>query len=68
MLVSSLIEPERNKSGNRGIEPNIDKIGAPSVWALGYTGQNVVIGGQDTGYDWMHNTLKKIQRMECDIH
>ncbi|MBK7635389.1 MAG: S8 family serine peptidase [Saprospiraceae bacterium] len=62
VLVSSLIEPERNKSGNRGIEPNIDKIGAPSVWALGYTGQNVVIGGQDTGYDWMHNTLKKKYR------
>ncbi|MBK8052674.1 MAG: glycoside hydrolase family 9 protein [Saprospiraceae bacterium] len=62
VLVNNLIEPERNKSGNRGIEWNVDKIGAPTVWDLGYTGQNVVIGGQDTGYDWMHNTLKKKYR------
>lgn len=39
------------------IEPNIDMIGAPDVWALGATGQGVVIGGQDTGYDWQHPAL-----------
>ncbi len=27
------------------------------VWQLGYTGQGVVIGGQDTGYDWDHPAL-----------
>jgi subtilisin family serine protease len=36
---------------------NIDKIGADNVWALGYTGQGVVIGGQDTGYQWDHPAL-----------
>ena len=40
------------------IEWNIQKIGAPAVWAYGYTGQGVVIGGQDTGYDWNHPALK----------
>ena len=31
---------------------------APAVWAAGVTGQGVVIGGQDTGYDWQHPALK----------
>lgn len=39
------------------IEPNIEKINAPQLWAQGYTGQGVVIGGQDTGYDWDHPAL-----------
>src|SRR5262249_29571782 len=37
-----------------GIEWNISKVHAPDVWALGFTGQNVVVGGQDTGYQWDH--------------
>ncbi|MBN1316921.1 MAG: S8 family serine peptidase [Anaerolineales bacterium] len=40
------------------IEPNISFVGAPEVWAMGYTGQNVVVGGQDTGYVWDHEALK----------
>ncbi len=36
------------------IEWNILKVNADDVWALGYTGQNIVVGGQDTGYDWDH--------------
>lgn len=38
-------------------EWGIDKIKAPAVWALGYTGKGIVIGGQDTGYDWKHPDL-----------
>jgi subtilisin family serine protease len=41
-----------------GPEPNLVTIGAPSVWAAGVTGQGVVVGGQDTGYDWTHPALK----------
>jgi serine protease AprX len=40
-----------------GVEPNIIKVNAPDVWALGDTGQGVVIGGQDTGYDWDHPAI-----------
>lgn len=40
----------------------IDKIGAPAVWAMGNTGQNVVIGGQDTGYSWNHRAVKSKYR------
>ena len=41
-----------------GIEPNIAYVHAPDVWALGFTGQGIVVGGQDTGYDWSHPALK----------
>ena len=45
-----------------GIEPNLLRVGADDVWALGYTGQGVVVGGQDTGYDWDHPALKSQYR------
>lgn len=40
------------------IEWGINMVNAPSVWAAGFTGQGIVIGGQDTGYDWDHSALK----------
>ncbi|MEO8461155.1 MAG: S8 family serine peptidase, partial [Dokdonella sp.] len=36
----------------------LNKINAPAVWALGDTGQGIVIAGQDTGIRWTHNALK----------
>lgn len=33
-------------------------VNAPSVWALGFTGQGIVIGDLDTGMRWTHNALK----------
>ena len=40
------------------IEWNIDKINAPDLWAMGYDGTGIVVGGQDTGYEWDHPALK----------
>lgn len=40
-----------------GVEPNLVVIGASDVWAQGIDGQGVVVGGQDTGYDWDHPAL-----------
>jgi len=51
-------EGVRTQGGSRGIEWGIQMIKADSVWMLGYTGQGVVVGGQDTGYDWQHAALK----------
>ena len=31
---------------------------APQVWALGFTGQTIVIASADTGVRWTHNALK----------
>jgi serine protease AprX len=44
------------------IEPGITYTRAPEVWALGYTGQDVVVGGADTGYRWDHVALKNKYR------
>lgn len=40
------------------VEWGVTKIRAPEVWALGITGQGVVIGGADTGYRWAHPALQ----------
>lgn len=40
------------------VEWNVAKIHAPEVWAEGFTGQGVVVAGQDTGYRWDHAALK----------
>ena len=40
------------------VEWNVQNVRAPQVWAMGYTGQGIVIGNQDTGMRWSHNALK----------
>jgi serine protease AprX len=40
------------------IEPGITYTHAPDVWAMGFTGQNIVIASADTGVRWTHNALK----------
>jgi uncharacterized repeat protein (TIGR01451 family) len=49
-------------SKTEAVEWNIALVGAPLVWAQGFSGQGVVIGGQDTGYDWEHPALKNQYR------
>lgn len=44
------------------IEWGIQKIRADQVWAMGYTGQGVVVGGQDTGYEWTHPSIRNQYR------
>ncbi len=40
-----------------GVEWNVRQINGDDVWALGYTGQGVVVAGADTGYEWDHPAL-----------
>ena len=40
------------------IERGIVYTHAPDVWALGFTGQGIVVASADTGVRWTHNTLK----------
>lgn len=47
---------------NQEPEWGIRQIMADSVWTLGWKGEDVVIGGQDTGYDWDHSVLKNKYR------
>lgn len=39
------------------VEWGVAKVNADAVWALGHTGQGVVIGNTDTGIDWDHPAL-----------
>jgi hypothetical protein len=41
-----------------GVQPNLAAIHADAAWALGVMGEGIVVGGQDTGYDWTHPALK----------
>src|SRR5437762_6907193 len=52
--VGSPLQPEAPKT----IEPGITYTHAPHVWALGFTGQGIVVAGADTGVRWKHDTLK----------
>jgi len=40
------------------VEPGVVKVNALQLWAMGFTGQGIVIGNQDTGMRWTHNALK----------
>jgi len=56
----ALPEPEPTgvwPSALQGIEWNVARINADDVWGLGYTGQGIVVAGQDTGYEWSHPAL-----------
>jgi serine protease AprX len=43
-------------------EPNLTKVGADAVWALGVEGQGAVVAGADTGVFWEHAALKRQYR------
>jgi serine protease AprX len=40
------------------VEWGVQNVNAPAVWAMGFTGQGIVVGNQDTGMRWTHNALK----------
>ncbi len=53
------VATESSSANDRNtIEWGVEKINAPAVWALGYTGQGITVGGADTGYDWMHPAIQ----------
>lgn len=45
-------------TSRNGTEWGLEKINAPAVWSLGYTGQGITVGGADTGYEWGHPAIK----------
>ncbi len=53
---------EEASAAPEAIEWGITKTGAPTVWGMGYRGQNIVVAGQDTGYKWDHPALKNKYR------
>ncbi|MEP7338038.1 MAG: S8 family serine peptidase, partial [Acidobacteriota bacterium] len=56
------IREAANQLAPDAIELGVSFIRAPDVWALGFTGQGIVIGGADTGIQWDHPALKNHYR------
>lgn len=56
------VEQLEFSSNNAVPEWGIQVIRADKVWEKGIRGQGVVIGGQDTGYDWNHPAIKSKYR------
>ncbi len=61
-LARPALPDESRRAAAAGIEPNIDRVGAPELWARGFTGQGVVIGVADTGFQWDHPALRSQYR------
>ena len=55
-LRGAMISPNIDAEGLRvlGREWNVNLIRAPELWGLGFTGQGIVVGNQDTGFEWNH--------------
>ena len=51
-------ESQMQAQAATGIAWGVSQIHATQVWAAGDTGQGVVIGGEDTGYQWNHPALQ----------
>lgn len=51
------MRPDIPTKDNENIEWGVRKIGAEKLWELGIKGSGVVVGGQDTGYDWAHPAI-----------
>jgi serine protease AprX len=59
-------DPEIAKSGTapsmaetaNTAEWGVLNVNAPAVWALGFTGQGMVVANEDTGMRWTHDALK----------
>lgn len=63
--VVSLEEPTYEyQSAQRMVDTTwgIKMIRADKVWEMGFRGEGVVIGGQDTGYDWLVSPLMQKYR------
>jgi len=44
------------------VEPGVAYVHAPQLWALGFTGQGIVVADQDTGVRWTHAGLIRSYR------
>jgi serine protease AprX len=56
--ISDVHDASHRNAPNVGPESGVTNVNAPSVWALGFTGQGMVVGNEDTGMRWDHNALK----------
>jgi subtilisin family serine protease len=57
VYVEEVVPDHEVYNEREGIEWGIEKIGADQVWEMGYTGQDVIVAGADTGVEFEHSTI-----------
>ncbi|MCS7060485.1 MAG: S8 family serine peptidase [Anaerolineae bacterium] len=57
-----LVKPKSIFHAPFAIEWGVTRVRAPEVWALGFTGQGIVVADLDTGVQWNHPALKNQYR------
>lgn len=62
LMEMPILEVAQTSLRSSAPEWGVLEIGADKVWELGYRGQGIIIGGQDTGYDWTHPNLQEQYR------
>lgn len=61
--VGKIQQPVRpSTNGSRELTWGLTMMGVPQAWNNGYKGQGVIVGGQDTGYEWEHPAIKSKYR------
>jgi serine protease AprX len=60
--ISAAAAAYRTLAAPDAVEWNILQVNADDVWRAGFRGQGIVVGGQDTGYQWDHPALKASYR------
>ncbi len=65
-LLPALVAEDATDASGYEITWGVQKINAPAVWALGYTGQGIVVGDIDTGCNYNHHDLR--DHMWTDSH
>jgi subtilisin family serine protease len=63
IAADALVNAHLPEAETRGREPlavewGVSQVNAPYAWGLGFTGQGIVVAGQDTGYQWAHPALR----------
>lgn len=66
-LPSPILPSATTKSAN-GMEWGISRIKADLLWANNIKGAGVVVGGQDTGYEWYHPAIQTQYRGDNSDH
>jgi serine protease AprX len=56
------------RAGSDAPEPNVEKVRAPALWSRGFTGQGIVIGLADSGFQWDHPALSGRYRGASGSH
>ncbi|HYP41639.1 MAG TPA: S8 family serine peptidase, partial [Chloroflexia bacterium] len=60
--ISPLPASADQPSSPQAIEWGVQRVNAPQLWAMGYRGQGIVVGNQDTGMRWTHQAIKNQYR------